>query len=287
MLFDPGYLCILNDDFLFTDMPTAIVRIHTSEGFILAADGREKSSLTQATNKDHEQKIFPIVNTGRTLAYALQGMAVLKDADKNSVIVDMATAVKESIESFTQLRSRDNLNWYASKISITVNQKLREQTRNLEGSPFPDVVQNDPGLIFQVFMCGYYRDKDSDLIIQFRHDNQKIVRPNIIGNRLESEPLCLFGSARVFDALFKRNDPRFQEFKTPMTTPDKRFNLTLLEAEEVAVNYIRACASDIGREIDPEVCSGIGGHIHVAEITPTNGFRWRIPPKQVAIATST
>jgi hypothetical protein len=56
--------------------------------------------------------------------------------------------------------------------------------------------------------------------------------------------------------------------------------VTLSDAVEAGRNYIEACSSPVALEIDKEICQGIGGHIHVATITPTAGFEWLIPPKR-------
>jgi hypothetical protein len=37
--------------------------------------------------------------------------------------------------------------------------------------------------------------------------------------------------------------------------------------------YIAACSDPIALELD-EFCHTIGGHIHVATVTPDHGFRW-------------
>jgi hypothetical protein len=259
-------------------MSTAIVKIHTADGFILAADGRGKSSATGITQSDIEQKIFPITNSGRVLAYALQGMTNSTDTKTQSIVFDIRTAIEESVRSLAETKSRHDLNWYASKLWAPVNEMLIKKINKLGDFVFPVVVADDPGLICQVFICGYYRNISSDSVIQFRHENHKVVRPSVLNFKPTIEPVMMFGSAEVFRLLFKGTDQRFQEFRSFAMTPDKRKHLSLDEGAEVATNYIRACASEVGREIDPEVCSGIGGHIHVAEITPS-GFRWRIPPE--------
>jgi hypothetical protein len=58
-----------------------------------------------------------------------------------------------------------------------------------------------------------------------------------------------------------------------------RKRLSLSEGIEIAETYIRACDSNEGRQVDPALCAGIGGHIHIAAITPA-GFKWIKEPKQ-------
>jgi hypothetical protein len=54
-------------------------------------------------------------------------------------------------------------------------------------------------------------------------------------------------------------------------------NPSLDDAKDLLTGYIAACSSDIARELDYESWKYIGGHTHVAKITP-NGFEWMIPP---------
>jgi len=41
-----------------------------------------------------------------------------------------------------------------------------------------------------------------------------------------------------------------------------------------ARQFITRCGGPEGRAIDPEIAATIGGRIHMATITPANGFRW-------------
>jgi hypothetical protein len=55
-------------------------------------------------------------------------------------------------------------------------------------------------------------------------------------------------------------------------------NPSLKDAEQYVRGYIEACSSPLALELDEAICKGIGGHIHVATITPSDGFRWVVPP---------
>jgi len=62
-------------------MPTAIVRVYTNEGFVIAADGRNLNSEAQPGTDpiitDEAQKIFPAQHHKASLAYAIAGVAGL------------------------------------------------------------------------------------------------------------------------------------------------------------------------------------------------------------------
>src|SRR5262249_6568102 len=55
-------------------MPTAIARVYTNEGFVIAADGRSFNHKTQEPHNENTQKIFPIqVSADIQLAYSIAG----------------------------------------------------------------------------------------------------------------------------------------------------------------------------------------------------------------------
>ena len=62
--------------------------------------------------------------------------------------------------------------------------------------------------------------------------------------------------------------------KLDTTKLEQGEELSFIEARGVAINYIHACESDAGREIDPIYAPTIGGDIHIATITPQGGARW-------------
>lgn len=253
--------------------------VYTSEGFIVAADGRCRNAQTGPIKSDCDQKIFPIANPGRILAYAVQGTTAIDDTQTGKRALDLLLAVKESIGYLDATPSRHDLNWYASRLWPHVQNALLEANKKHDFGPFP-ALNNDPSLLFQIILCGFYRNKPSYAEIQFAHKDQKIVQPRV-NNYGHISPVVTYGSFKVAEQLFKGNYPEFTAFRTPVMNPRNWKNLTLGNGTEIATNYIRACSSDEGRKIDKEVCDGIGGHIHIAEITPTE-FRWRIPPEEKA-----
>ena len=84
----------------------------------------------------------------------------------------------------------------------------------------------------------------------------------------------LYGSEIVRRAMYGpppvRNSPFAEYIQNPLTIR------SLDDAERYIRGYIEACSSPLALQMDAK-CSRIGGHIHTAEITPSGGFRWRIP----------
>jgi hypothetical protein len=50
-------------------------------------------------------------------------------------------------------------------------------------------------------------------------------------------------------------------------------------ATRVALNVIRAHRCREAKSIDPDVCAAVGGHIHIATVTQSDGFKWALGPR--------
>src|SRR5690242_9871498 len=68
-------------------MSTAIVRIYTQEGFVIAADGRRRRTRDWKIISDHVQKVFPVVEPGRSIAYAMTGTTQIP-AENEEILFD-------------------------------------------------------------------------------------------------------------------------------------------------------------------------------------------------------
>src|SRR5260370_22418112 len=261
-------------------MPTAIVKVYTKDGFVIGADGRCRQAETGVVVSDTAQKIFLIINPDRTLAYAVYGTLGITDASNQSVVVDLASAIHKSVSAMAQSPARHDLTWYVSKLWPPAYEALLRVSKNREIGPFPDA-PGDPGLIAHVFFWGYYRGTAAEMDLQFRHENQKIIRPRLRpSQRIKALDIC--GSLKVANSVISSDDPRFAKYRTPATDLRNKKSLSLTDGIDIVQSYIRACDSDEGREID-SLCAGIGGHIHIALVTPS-GFRWHIPPHELTSA---
>ncbi len=275
-------LCIpyhMNRGVAITKMPTAIVKVYTRDGFIIAGDGRDRSVSTGVVRSDDRQKVFPIENHDRTLAWTIQGTATRFNADTGEAYLDIVGTCKKLIEDMADRKSRHDLNWYASKLKTPIREALQSSVEIC--GPFTDI-KSARVFICQISLFGYYRGIASESCILFTHENDKVLNPQIFNADPSDDPVEAKGSEEVANALFNTTSPQFSKFRTKAITERitdrKRFDsLTLAEGKEIAKNYIRACESDEGLRLDEESCSGIGGTITFAEITPT-GIIWSKDP---------
>jgi hypothetical protein len=133
-------------------------------------------------------------------------------------------------------------------------------------------------LVAALFLAGYYAKIQSAVVVQFRHEEQLLLSPSVrlVGLDKGYAPLMTYGSEVVRQQLFLTDNKEFSPYRVPR--PNAPDNVTLSEVEDIARNYILACADPEAMKIDAEHCAGIGGHIHMAKVTPQNAFEWVVPP---------
>lgn len=255
-------------------MSTAIIAIHTEEGFVIAADGRRKQGTKLIT--DSEQKIFLVQRKWDTLAYALAGITTLyEDETLESLVFDFRQAARSSFAALSKVHPL-NFALFAEKLSRRINKALEKL-----GKDEPEVKYPDPdgkGTIAHLVVVGYYNRLPIMARIRFFHRNQKVVkRPEVnsyrpIGTRWEISMPTGVGSA-----LLQASDSRLAQYYSPsLKKLASHEPLSLAEAQEVATNCIKACDDPAALSIDP-TCDTVGGHIHIATITDAEGFRWIVP----------
>jgi hypothetical protein len=79
-------------------MSTAIARVYTDEGFVVAADGRAQNSIDGSTN-DNTKKIFLVNKPGIAIAYSLAGTVGITPRSSAETIFDVYRQVRSAIES--------------------------------------------------------------------------------------------------------------------------------------------------------------------------------------------
>jgi hypothetical protein len=251
-------------------MPTAIARMYVPEGFVIAADGRgcdEKYNVLS----ENCQKIFGIQGCDKALAYAFAGTVQLDGLDPREVAFDFAVEAKRAIEKLEGRTSR-NLVGYAHRLSGILYDELRAVANRTTLAPFPAGRQQPDekgSTITRLFVEGYFQGLPERIAVRFSHEDQRLSEPEVY--RIEVLPgrPVIHGSPIVTKVLFDDRDERLRQFKEP----DRRYS-RLEAAVEITKNYIRACSSPEGLALDQDVCRSIGGHIHVATVTPDRGFQW-------------
>jgi hypothetical protein len=132
-------------------MSTAIVRTYTSDGFVLAADGRSGDSRTGIIS-DAEQKIFSF--GGMPLAYSFTGSAVKlgPPGESTDVVFDFPAEVSRAVQSISSRRHHTLLD-YARRIAGPVHRNLWEarQTGRVEYPNLPSRESGESGSRSRMF----------------------------------------------------------------------------------------------------------------------------------------
>jgi hypothetical protein len=258
----------------------AIGIVGTTAGFVVGADGRKQlDDATGATTdanrlareSDSAQKIWVISDAkpGRekALAYAIAGTVFLEPG------FDLLNTLKEQIESLANQGFEDCFS-YLERLGEEVKAAMNQARQNGKAEAFVEDVKFKQGpawKIADVFFLGYFMSHPCLMVMHLIHSNQI---PDFQLTIFQHPENCriLYGSRIVRDAMYDKqghpvkNSP-FLEYT------EERPNDGLNKAQNMVERYIKACSSPEAREMD-DSCNGIGGHIHVARITQTVGFRW-------------
>ena len=254
-------------------MASAIILFYTSDGFLIAADGRAR--INGSVSSDMTTKIFHISEPNRSLAYAFGGSVALTDKDDSGIILfDFRDEAVQAIRSLKKTWY-DDLPTYAKKLAKRLQNKLERARRNERIEP----LKEDPtGLVACLLLAGYYAKSPSAVMVEFRHEEQMLLPPRITPLKLDQgyNPLMTYGSEKVRQQVFFAETPEFSAYRVPRVNIEEK--VTLSEVADAANKYILACSDPAAILIDAEHCAGIGGHIHMARVTPQRGFEWIVPP---------
>ena len=268
-------VCIIPTRTLF-EMPTAIIAARTAQGFFVAADGRTRrdDGGVLTVERDDQQKIFPIGHDQIHFASALTGTArFTSEGNDTDVVFDFVPAIHRATDEMRNAICADALDYcgrVAEKITELLNESVTAARQAGKRVPYP----SNPGqfgndTIATLLLCGYYNHAQCGIIFRFFHRDQQLARPETI-RRLVIGDSAILGPPNVGHFLYETDDLRFAEFRfRPLSR-----NPTFEELAIMAHNFVAACESQAGRDVDPELAPGVGGHVHAAVVTATAGFRW-------------
>jgi hypothetical protein len=246
---------------------TAIAAVKAPWGVLLAADGRMNLDGDKEPITDYAQKIFSIIDPGRTVAYALAGSIRAKGSG-----LDIREEFHRQISTLSD-RVFGAPYEYASAIGqpvasvITSARYLPKSSGKAEGGKWK---------IADVILAGCFGPLVFLIESEFVHSHN-VAEFRILGY-YEKSYSVLYGPQAISRNMY---------CSPPVDSPLSKYifdinstggNPSVSEAQRYAVGYIEACCSPMGRKLDPEGCRSIGGHIHVATVKPRSGFQWVIPP---------
>ena len=263
---------------------TAVAIVYTSFGFAIAADGKRSWShapnyLSQKFESDAVQKIFSIESGSVALAYSIRGDTVSENG-----VWDIAAEIENVSKDLNPEHFRNSTS-FLSELSALLQRRI-EASRYMTGG-YPNT---------QLCFVGYFKDAASWVDVNFHlHVNHLGQRYAIHswqeqrGRPLEPGDTYLSGS-EILTEMIKSLDP----------TASHLFRINDPEGSlEDAIHHTRAyverCCSPLIRQLEPDGCKTVGGHIHVATVVkpvktsclsklfrkpqnPHGGFKWVTPP---------
>lgn len=259
---------------------TAIARIYTLEGFTVAADGLGIGSALNRVN-ENAVKLFSVTDSDKALAYSMTGTVLFqRDEPPNEVLFDLAKELEAAVRTVDTSQAK-TLSDFAQMICSHVENRLRTQIDGADSDAYPTNQPLGAGrfVIATIFFDGYYRGIPSQLTATFLHENEKLL-PTFMQPALALANIMQGSGSQVMsNLLFGREKGWFEAYRVIPMDPN---NVTLAEAIAQVTGYVAACSDPRALLHDKDVCSGIGGHAHVATITKTSGFQWVTAPKNLA-----
>jgi hypothetical protein len=243
---------------------TAIAAVYTRCGFVIAADGKldcedaDASDAARQAARDDAQKIFDFSGDGCSMACAFMGIVL-----NASVGYDLVKECKRQVSSLL-------CGPFRFQCGVTFVYELSDRLKGyIDGfrGLYRGSVGHKPIIMLVV---GYLKGVACWFKVGFLECWQSpAICPKDLSHYVAWDAL---GADKVKKAMYEDHDPRFAAY-TKLPTG----GMSLRDGEEFAKGYIEACKTQLARELDP-FCKHIGGHVHVAQVTPLR-FTWVIPPE--------
>lgn len=256
-------------------MPTAIVRTYCADGFVIAADGMARDQDNKETSLT-KRKIFPFGSDG-SMAYSLAGRSMLGPDKGPEIWFNFRQRIDEAVQSVSRSRA-GTLTRYAERLSKRIRRELTESCPSGK-LPFDEAPSVHPGeigcTVTDVFIDGYYKGRASSVMVRFSRRYRRF-EGEVFTPGPDLSPGSVFHSgSTVIQNLIKEKDPRFYNDtyfrRLDMSSP--HLSDDMLKSIIYSRAYIEACSSDEASALDP-FCATIGGLIHMATVTPKDGFGW-------------
>jgi hypothetical protein len=228
---------------------TAIASAFTSEGFVIGADGRQ-SSKDKKIFSDSSQKIFNLKHRHIDVAYAWCGeMSVVNESTK--VLYDLYEITRVALTSAVQVAR--------TQFPSFIQQSCAGIYEGIIKSPIVGQITNSyssPESRARMLLNGYFGGQPFMAEFHVRDTDRIRIQAERVFMPIPSPTSNLFnGCAR-----------QTEKYKNVLPT-------TTREALKLVTNYIQECIDNSDAD-----CFGMGGHLHMAHLTP-DGFYWIDAPK--------
>jgi hypothetical protein len=248
---------------------TATATLCTSFGFAMAADGRrsfDHDFTTQHGESDSVQKIFEISRKDAAFAYCIRGETI-----NEQMTWDIAAELWKTIESLKTKRFLNGVR-FVKAICSDLQERIGVAKSRGHLERFPTS---------QITFAGYFHRVPCWIDASFHFSRLGFIYQLEEYNCTPGRNFC--SGSDILARLIRQGDERVFDFFAELN--DEKQSLDT--AAFMAGKYIELCCSPLIRGLEPDECKTVGGHIHVATVTPlrwrwfkpnTGGFRWEIEP---------
>jgi hypothetical protein len=220
---------------------TAIAFVHTPDGFVIGADGRQIDSVTNTIQSDTAQKIFLLEFETVRVAYAWTGTTRIEAVDQ-TCIYDLRESTNRLLQA-ADLLGRTSWADFIARFCDGLRATL------------PSCIEAAPRDVAKIALIGFFNGVPCKAIIKIRYPHTLLVFDLQIQTPAQYQKQVFTGTERLY-APYKLQQPH-----------------NASEAVRFVRDYILDCI-----ESDEADCNKIGGHLHIAAIT-SEGFSWVISPR--------
>ena len=256
--------CTSTEDELCSNSMSAIVRLFTPEGFVVASDGRMLAAATDEIGSDEVQKIFPLrcVGSSSSVIGSIAGIAQLSLDDGTPF--DFRTVLSVAAMAVEQ-RPVNDLHSYAGLIVSQIDPLIG----NFRSISIPGSKDAAGTSIFLDCLFPMKMPAQETITITYGLTEVRISH--------EFSPIQTkraYCSKKIWALLFDEDVSIPGWISHYRNVCHGRKMSTLADAIDVAVALITAHSEPEAVAIDPEGCRTIGGRIQIATLTLTRGFEW-------------
>jgi len=238
---------------------TAIVSAYTPQGFVIAADGLRRGSAGCVISNT-ARKIFQVERGQLSLAFAWTGATSLY-ASNGEVIFDFIEQSKSAIDALMNVQM-DEVCGPFRYVSAFLNTMYESFERCNGGSTLSGETDGLPREeIARAVFVGYSYGVPYRAKVSFPRQGCAVLKPCLMELIQSPYDFDTFSGSIATNALFA---PRLKYAPASIET-----------AAALVRDYVQLC---IDNPTHDEECEKIGGHIHIAAVTP-EGFQWLIPPE--------
>jgi len=259
----PGDEWVSPDALVCEGSMSVIARIYTPDGFVIAADGRMLDGATGAIVSDSTQKNFALRHKDGEIACSVAGLAQFTI---QNITVKIGAEVARGSAAITNV---------AIKNSEEYSELLAERIRQVLEFFDPELLSSFSASLTHIYLDGYFLGKPMrrNITLTYKSTGVESVtsadgltpgKPHVYG----SGPLCgfLLCGAGDHSAL-----QPYRDICAPVSN-------NAVQAVGVATAIVEAHCDPGALTIDKVVCQAVGGHIHIATVTPHDGFKWAAAP---------